>query len=415
MKKHAYPGLSLLAMVLAISLNLAATPAKESVILHFDKTHGSFPQTGLVADAEGNLYGVTPDGGAACAPNGCGIVFELSPEAGGAWKQTTIYTFKGGTADGSLPWSALLFDGKGNLFGETLGGGSGGDGTVFKLTPGPNGTWTESIIFSFPDTDGPYPGNKLTLDNKGNLYGILSYYGGFGGVFELSPQSNGTWTQSILYAFSFGTGDGYYPYGGVVLDGNGNLYGTTSSGGSSPYGYGTVFELAPNGSGGWMESILYNFTGQSDGGIPRAPLVTDAAGNLYGTAGLGGANFGGVVFELTQNVGVWSETVLYSFGANPHDGSAANELAFDAKGNRYGTTGGGGTGCNSPGCGNVFVLAPQKSAPWKETILHQFESADDGSRSAAGLFIDNAAGVLYGTTEYGGGRYGYGTVFLIQR
>jgi uncharacterized repeat protein (TIGR03803 family) len=402
-----------LALTLVAFVAIADAGVKENAILHFDGTHGAYPTNSLVADANGNLYGTTLSGGSGTTC-GCGVVFELSAGLGGGWKESVLYAFKGGVGDGSYPWSGLVFDGKGNLFGETLGGGTSNQGTIFELTPGPNNTWTETVIFSLPFQDGPDPGNHLTLDSNGNIYGVLSSYSENGGVFELSLQANGSWAQTILYAFKGGSkGDGETPLGGV-FDNQGNLYGTTSQGGS--VGFGTVFELASSPSRpGWTETILYNFTNQGDGGDPRALLTIDATGNLYGTTFGGGANRVGTVFELSQSDGKWNQSVLYSFGNSPADGTFPAEVIFDAKGNLYGTTQSGGNGCNLPGCGNVFKLAPQKNGPWREIVLHQFESAGDGSRSSAGLIVEKTADRLYGTTQYGGGRYGLGTVFLIER
>jgi uncharacterized repeat protein (TIGR03803 family) len=413
MKKFISTIFSVLAVTLAVFLHTAATPVTENVIFRFDFPDGTHPQSALTADANGNLYGTALYGGgheSYCFPEGCGTAFELSPGPGGSVTKTVLHAFIGTATDGAVPWGRLALDTKGNLFGTTLGGGTNGYGTIFELTPGPNHTWTEAVLFSFPS---PYPGQLLTLDSNGNLYGIMSYYGGNGAVFELSRQPNGTWTQAILYAFTGANGDGSNPFGGVIFDSKGNLYGTTESGGAANFG--TIFELTPNPKGGWTESILYNFRNLEDGSRPEAPLTIDAKGNLYGSAPAGGSALGGVVFELTQNAGTWTESVLYNFGSAPSDGSNASALVFDAKGNLYGTTEVGGNQCNAPGCGTVFVLTPQKTGPWKETILHQFESAGDGSVSGTGLVVDEAAGRLYGTTFYGGGRFGYGTVFVIQR
>jgi uncharacterized repeat protein (TIGR03803 family) len=390
-------------------LGIVDAGAKDKIIFRFDLQHGTYPATSLVADAKGNLYGTTFSGGNFCF---CGVVFELSPGPGGVWTETVLHAFNG-HADGSYPWSGLVFDANGNLFGETLGGGTSNQGTVFELIAGPNNTWRETVIFSLPSADGPNPGKQLTIDSKGNLYGVLSSYNENGAVFKLGRQPNGTWRQTILYAFTGKNGDGVAPLGGVVLDSKGNLYGTTFQGGS--LNNGTVFELTPNGNGPWTETILYDFTGKSDGGSPRTPLTIDSAGNLYGTtpAKFGGS-MGGTVFRLNQSGGQWIQTVLYTFGTNPSDGSSPSGVVFDARGNLYGTTFAGGIGCNNPGCGTVFILTPQSSGPWKESILHQFESAADGSESASGLLVDNTAARLYGTTQYGGSRLGYGTIFLIE-
>jgi uncharacterized repeat protein (TIGR03803 family) len=401
------------AVAFAIFLNVVSASAKEVPIIQFTTTQGGIePQNGLVADVKGDLYGVTRGGGNLGCNQGCGVVFKLSPGSGGTWVEKVIHDFKP-VGDAFAPATQLIFDGKGNLFGAANGGGSAGNGAVFELTPGANGTWTEKVIYTFTNQDGSHPGAHLAFDQAGNLYGAL-YEGGFqgnGAVFQLVPQSNGTWKESLIYTFTGTNGDGQNPLGGVVIDSKGNVYGTTVSGGSSRYGI--VYELSLNG-GAWKESILYNFTGRAEGGFPRAPLSIDASGNLYGTTGAGGIDDQfGVVFELTQSGGKWAESVLYSF-AGSNDGSAPSDVVFDAKGNLYGTTQGGGSGCNIPGCGIVYQLAPQGSGPWKETILHNFESAGDGSQSTAGVLVDNAGQRLFGTTEFGGSRDGYGTVFEVE-
>jgi len=414
MKKQCFSAgiFPLAVMALVVFLNLAAAGASEKPIVRFNEVDGSQPQNGLVSDGKGNLYGVTTTGGNnTCFPRGCGVVFELSPGSNGVWTEKVIYSFKGGASDTAIPVTDLIFDGKGNLFGAT---GSNGNffGAVYALTPSAGGTWTEKILYRFTN-QGYDPGAHLAFDSQGNLYGSLfETFQGTGGVFELSPQSNGTWKESLIYNFTRSNGDGLSPHGGVVLDSKGNVYGTTSSGGASNYG--TVFELSPNGSGGFTETIIYNFVDQGSGESPFAPLLIDAKGNLFGTTSSGGpVNDNGVIFELSQSGGQWSETVLYGFGALP-DGVHPSGVVFDAKGNLYGTTANGGAGCNSPGCGIVFELTPQSGGTWKETILYNFESSSDGSVSMAGLLVDSATGHLYGTTQYGGGRYGNGTVFEIQ-
>jgi len=394
---------SVAAIVLGMFLNVAA--AKESPILRFNGKNGLQPRNGLTADGKGNFYGVTTTGGnSTCPPHGCGVVFELSPGSNGTWTEKVIYAFKGGTSDTSWPETDLIFDGNGNLFGATGVDGSS-FGAVFELTPGTGGTWTEKILFSF-NNQGYDPGTHLAFDSQGNLYGSFLYtFGDTGGVFQLIPQSNGTWKVSLIYTFTGTNGDGKSPYGGVVLDGEGNVYGTTYTGGASNHG--TVYELSPNGSGGFAETIIYSFTGQADGFEPQAPLSIDAKGDLFGTT------LSGEIFELSQAGGKWTDAVLYTFGPSP-DGSHPWGVVLDAKGNLYGTTSGGGAGCNSPGCGIVFKLSPQTSGPWKETILQNFESAGDGSVPNADVVVDTSSGHIYGTTTYGGGRYGYGTVFEIQ-
>jgi uncharacterized repeat protein (TIGR03803 family) len=399
------------AVAFAMFLNAAEAKdsGKETTIFRFNLTDGNQPLSGLVADSQGNLYGTASGGGNnSCLPRGCGVVFQLSPGPNNSWTQKVIYTFKGGTADTDIPVTDLIFDAKGNLFGATGPDLAGNLGAVFELTPGAGGAWTEKVISRFTQ-QAYFPGSHLTFDGQGNLYGIVRETLNLnGGVFELSPQADGTWKEALIYIFKSTPNDGHRPYGGVVFDNKGDLFGTTQDGGSSSRG--TVYELRPQAGGNWAESIIYNFKEQGDGAYPITPLTIDAAGNLFGTTFSGGTNFFSVVFELREIGGQWHESVLYTFDAYGYSPSA---VVFDAAGNLYGTTVNGGGGCNYPGCGIVFELTPRAGA-WKETTLHEFESSGDGSESVAGVWIDNATGRIYGTTQYGGGRYGNGTVFEVQ-
>jgi uncharacterized repeat protein (TIGR03803 family) len=329
------------------------------------------------------------------------------------WAQTTFKTlhdFKGGGKDGASPQAGLVFDTAGNLYGTTLGGGAYSEGAVFKLTPNGDGTWTESTLYSFcsqPNcADGYFPRSDLILDHSGNLYGTTVFGGsaGYGAVFELTPGSSG-WTETVLYSFTGGA-DGIEPEAGLIFDGNGNLYGTTEYGGSAQAG--VVFELTP-GSSGWTETVLYTFCSLQncdDGEYPYAGLVFDGNGNLYGTTVEGGVADYGVVFELTPGSGGWTERVLHSF--DYHDGAEPlGRLAFDKVGNLYGTTSYGG-GSN---LGVIFQLTPNSHGKWSERVLHAFRDGKDGGYPVAGLVFD-AAGNLCGTA-YQGGVPGYGTVFKL--
>jgi uncharacterized repeat protein (TIGR03803 family) len=393
-------------------LSATGAGAKEIPIVRFNVENGSQPTNGLLADGHGNFYGVAPHGGnKSCSFQGCGVVFELSPASGGGWTESVIWAFKGGSSDTAVPITDLVFDGNGNLYGGT--GSSGNSfGAIYELSPAGGSTWTEKILYHFNNL-GYDPGAKIAFDGQGNLYGSVfeTNGGGGGGVFRLSPQSNGSWTETLIHKFTSSNGDGYLPRGGVVLDSKGNIYGTTSQGGLQNDGI--VYELSPNGSGGFSESIVFTFTGQSTGSTPYSAPTLDATGDIFGTTIGGGTKFAGLVYELTKSGVKWSETVLYNFGGAP-DGTDSNGVTFDAKGNLYGTTMGGGSGCNNPGCGIVYELTPQTTPPWKETVLYNFESSTDGSISAATVTFDPTTGYIYGTTEYGGTRDGNGTVFQIQ-
>jgi uncharacterized repeat protein (TIGR03803 family) len=377
----------------------------ENVLYSFNNngTDAGFPHGGVIFDAAGSLYGTTRAGGA----HNAGAVFELTPQAGGGWTEKVLYSFKNNGTDAFNPLAGLIFDGAGNLYGTTSRGGIHDYGTVFELTPTAGEGWTEKVLYSFGNgTDGGYPEAGLLFDGAGNLYGTTVSGGTYtyGTVFELIPQAGGGWTENVLHSFGNGT-DGANPTG-LIADGAGNLYGTTVGGG---YGSGTVFELTPQAGGGWTEKVLYSFSNGSDGGYPYAGLIFDGAGNLYGTTSEGGFYTSGTVFELTpQAGGGWTEQVLHSFnyrngdGVNPYAG-----LIFDGAGNLYGTTSGGGT----YGGGTVFELTPQAGGGWTENVLNSFGNGTNGA-SPTGSLVADGAGNLYGATS-GGGTYGGGTVFEI--
>jgi uncharacterized repeat protein (TIGR03803 family) len=272
------------------------------------------------------------------------------------------------------------------------------------------------ILHSFNGNDGSGPYGGVILDLKGTLFGTASGGGPCGTVFELSPQKSGEWKETVLYQFH-ANDDGCDPWSSVILDPAGNLYATTVGGGT--YLAGTVFELT-SGADGWTETILYNFgTHSDDGGNPTAGLVMDESGNLYGTTPKGGTptTNGGTLFELTPGSGGSNETVLYRFCVSMpvcEDGGAPSAgLILDAAGNLYGTTGYGGTGCVGEGCGTVYELTPVSGGGWNETVLHRFHNnGKDGYTPGSGAVLMDGSGSLYGTTEVGG-TIGYGTVFRL--
>jgi uncharacterized repeat protein (TIGR03803 family) len=340
---------------------------------------GSNPVAGLIIDSAGNLYGTASAGGA----YGHGTVFKLNQVSDGGWKITVLHAFRGGS-DGEQPQGPLTMDAAGNLYGTTvLGGSFAGYGTVFKVAPTAQGGWKESVLYGFSNTNNGYIAEGgVTLDKNGNIYGTTA--GGTfgqGNVFELTPNPTGRWAETVLYNFT-GTSDGDFPSGGsLIFDSAGNLYGTTMFGGIDNGGgvcgvlitaCGTVFKLSPQPNGGWSETVIHDFLGGTDGALPYAGLIFDSAGNLYGTASVGGnqtscyhngnGGFGcGTVFELSPNSdGTWSETTLYSFAGGKDGASPTANLIFDNLGNLYSTTSsGGGSYCYLTGsCGTVFELSP---------------------------------------------------------
>jgi len=290
----------------------------ETVLYYFcsaaDCTDGDEPQAGLIFDSAGNLYGTTGyGGGISSCSGGCGTVFELSPGSDG-WTETVLYTFCVAfqCSDGQHPFASLVFDSAGNLYGTANNGGNSGCGDetgcglVFKLAPTSGGKWTQSVLYAFKgagDGGNPYY-SGVVLDPAGNLYGTTAY-GEDGVVFEL-VSSSGEWQEKVIYAFT-DQSDGGFPFGGVILDSSGNLYGTAVKGGT--LGYGVVFEMTPTRNGSWKEKVLHTFTDGHDGADPSSGLVPDADGNLYGTTVSGGDsscvdvqdNYGcGSVFELVR-------------------------------------------------------------------------------------------------------------------
>ncbi|MGB8886031.1 MAG: choice-of-anchor tandem repeat GloVer-containing protein [Candidatus Korobacteraceae bacterium] len=261
---------------------------------------GSYPLAGLIMDAAGNLYGMTQQGGIhSCGGKNCGTVFELSPRQGGGWTETVLHSFNNNGSDGANPQAGLTMDAAGNLYGTTYRGGIHSSGAVFELSPREGGGWTETVLHSFGNgTDGATPDSGLIVDAAGNLYGT-TYFGGIhsdGTVFELSPREGGGWTETVLHSFGNGT-DGMNPYAGLTIDATGNLYGTTVAGGL--HSYGTAFELSPRQGGGWTETVLHSFGNGTDGINPYASLLLDANGNLYGTTIVGGIHTYGTAFEIT--------------------------------------------------------------------------------------------------------------------
>ncbi len=245
----------------------------------------------LIFDPAGNLYGTTSFGGGGgmdCSGTNCGTVYELTP-SGGGWTESIIYRFNP-LPDGYAPDSGVTLDSAGNLYGTTYYGGTYGPGVVYELSPSGSG-WTEKLLHEFGRTgdDGGNPVAGLIFDASGNLYGATSGGGSGGGgtVFELTP-SGGNWTFSVL--------SGAGSVASLIMDAAGNLYGTTFTVGA--YGYGSVFKLTPSG-GGWTYTDLYDFTGGNDGANPESTPVFDVSGNLYGTTRSGGTYGNGVVFEIT--------------------------------------------------------------------------------------------------------------------
>jgi hypothetical protein len=356
--------------MLAFFVTLAATAAaqSETVLASFSGASDGAVPYGLVADSHGNLYGANVEGGSYtshCEFSGCGNVFELSPNGSGGWTETVLYAFTGGS-DGANPESGVTFDTAGNLYGTTADGGymgndncglvASGCGVVYKLSPNGDGTWTQSVLHTFHgQQDGYLPQTGVVVDASGNIFGTANLGGlhFWGDIFELSPNGSGGYTFKVLHSFTNGA-DGGRPEG-FAMDSSGDLFASTTQGGNTtvcPSGAcGSVFELSPNGSGGWVSHVVHAFTGRQDGGVPEG-LSFDSHGNLFGVTLYGGHN-----------------------NVCPRQGEF-------------------------PGCGVVFELSPQTGGGWKDQSIYFFTGDSDGANPAAAPSFDSA-GNVYGTSNAG--------------
>lgn len=401
------------ASVLFILLSSARAGAKLKVLHAFaGGSDGTYPIAPPAFDHMGNLYAVTEEGGTGtgCSTYGCGVMYELHPN-GTQWSEKILYDFF--TTDNIqtlAPAGALTLDPNGSFYGvDSVGGDATCDcGEVYQMTR-VSGVWTKTTIHDFVgngygSSDGNYGGAGLLRDSAGNLYGVTVQAGSFGNgtVFKIAPNADGTWTESIIYNFS-GFRDGANPFAPLVMDATGALYGTTQDGGV--YGYGTVFKLTLS-TGGWTETTLYDFTGGSGGGNPVFGVVLDSAGNVYGAADTGGSNRTGVVYKLTPTKGIWNYVPIHTFSGNSDGGNPSSTVTIDAGGNLYGTTLYGGL----YQYGTVYKIS-NVNGKWEETVLHSFTGGNDGWQPYGGLMVDSS-GNVYGSASQGG-RYGFGLAFEI--
>jgi uncharacterized repeat protein (TIGR03803 family) len=396
------------AAIITLCVAMTTTASASEKVLHtfVSGKDGASQQYGVISDSAGNLYGSSSLGGA----TNNGVIFRLTPTGTGSWQETMIYHFTGGK-DGANP-GPLAIDAAGNLYGVAQGAGrpthgtpvciASGCGTIFRLSPGGPSGWTFNVLHAFTGVnDGSIP-QSITLDSKGDIFvtTLAALHAG-GAVFEMSPSASGLNGKTIHVFPANSTTDGNEPRGPVIVDAAGNLFGTTEFGGA--HFDGTIYELTPGTGGAYTESLIYSFTGGNDGGEPWGALTFDSSGNLVGVATGGGVNRGGVVFMLTPGSGTWNESVLYSFSGGSDGSTPVARPIFDAAGNLYGIAENGGI--NGPtcsgGCGVVYKLAPS-SGGWTKSTLYSFTGANDGGDpSFSGVTLDSS-GNLFGTTFYGG-------------
>jgi uncharacterized repeat protein (TIGR03803 family) len=379
---------------------------------------GEDPQSGVVFDRSGNLWGFASLGG---GRNGTGTIFELIPPIGGVgpWTEVTVHRFQD-TPDGDTPESRPVVTPGGVLHGTTYLGGANRTGTAFQAIPPttPDAPWIVRVIHDFGVAagDGQHPNASLLFAN-GVFYGVTQDGGatGRGTVFSLSPpaQPGGDWTETILYSFR-AVPDAAFPSSELALDADGNLYGNALQGGVNNLG--AVYRLAPPAvpGGRWTESVIHSFNG-TDGTLPIGRLIFDDEGALYGTTSGGGAREGGTVFRIDPPAvpgDPWTQEVLFAFSGGRDGGSPDAGVTMDRQGRLFGVTENGGNGVPIPSGGVVFVLEPpgEPGGVWTETVLHAF-GGNDGFRPIAPLLLRN--GTIYGTTAQGG-AFGTGTAFSLS-
>jgi len=398
----------------------ALTPNLASLYQFTNTSDGGAPLTQLIADRSGALYGTTANGGFLNA----GTVYQLNPppSPGAPWTYKLLHSF-GASGDGAFPQSKLIMDAGGNLFGTTYQGGAANLGTVFMLVRSSlsGGTWTEKILHSFQggSNDGGNPYGGLVFDKQGNLYGTTQQGGPYlcterriscGTIYQLTRAGNGTWIETVLYKFQ-GRADGAFPDTGLAIDMAGALYGTTTfSGGTNPRYGGIVFQLTPQGST-WAFTTIKDFLGIGEPSF-EGDLVLDSKGAVYGTSWSGGPADMGFIYRLTPPAGggIWTYDSLWNFigtdGSMPQGG-----VIWGPKGRLLGTTYSGGnlTNCNGIGCGVIFSIEPNSGA---KNVVYRFTGGMDGAQPQGALLQNKNNTAWYGTTS-SGGNFGAGTVFQV--
>jgi uncharacterized repeat protein (TIGR03803 family) len=379
------------AITLAVVLVLGAVAARPAQAQTFTTLYsfgggsdGAYPYSAVIQDTAGNLYGTTESGD---SDYNYGVVFKLDTTG----NETVLHSFLG-RLDGDFPYPPVIRDSKGDIYGTTLLGQYGNPGTVFKIDSA--GSYTNLHTFAGGTSDGCEPYQGLVMDKAGSLYGTTEGCGtsGMGTVFKVDSAGN----ETILHNFAGGSSDGAFPYyGHLLLDKAGDLYGVTYEGGSSKY-YGVLYKLSKKGT----LTVLHSFAGGiSDGCYPLGTVTMDKAGNVYGNTLECGTSGFGIVWKVSKKGG---ETILHNFAGGKSDGCyPAAGVVRDSKGNLYGNT----LSCGASGYyGSLWEL----HLKGKLTLLHSFAQSDGAF--PYGDVLRTAKGTLYGTTYYGGCCF-YGTVW----
>jgi len=412
---------SAVAILLALGFASGTYAGATEKVLYTFPAGSIHPDSGLVHDSAGNLYGELQFGG-----EGFGVVYRLSPDEKrkGAWAYSVIYTFTGQN-DGAFPAGALTIDSAGNLYGSASGGGSPTDnnGVIFELSPDKNGNWSETRTYHFTGApDGAHPESGVVLDAAGNVLGAAHSgglgddgIGGYGTLFKLTPSGDHAWKETTIHRFSAGT-DGNNPSTRLALDRQGNLYGTLQYGGKNGLGYIYRFHESKNR---WTGADLHDF-GDNDRDQTYSGVTLDRRGNVYGTTIFNnGTSWAGSVFELAEPSGserskenTWPMTTLYTF-AGDADGGVPQGLTFDALGNLYGAAAQGGAN----GQGEIYKLTPSANGGptiWTKSVLYDFLGGNDGCAPGWDLTFDKPVSKqLYGATGTCGAN-GTGLLYSVK-
>lgn len=381
-------------LVLTLTLACMCSAQTEQIIHTFGAADGAQPAGPLVFDNAGNLYGTTSTGG----PNRGGTVFELSPSSGSKWRLSLLHAFPAFDTDGKASDTGLSFDAAGNLYGVARLGGVYGEGSVYQLSPSASG-YKYKTIYSFRHTSSTVlsPTGPPAVDASGNLYGSAIHIPDLGTViWQLEPESNGSWSETDIYTAAFGGTDISY-VADMKFGPDGDLYGVSLDGGRT--GYGAIFKLSPSSGGGWSETILYNFGvfGSEDGNLPTG-MAFDQGGNIIGNANGGGAFNLGKVFEFPRNAdGSWGPiSTIHDFDVKPDGHGVTGAPTLDSAGDVYVNCVDGGTA----GAGAALEFT-ESLGVWTEVKLHDFLKRPDGGEPHDGPTLDGS-GNVYGLTSTGG-------------
>jgi len=379
--KRSFCLLFALAALLSLFMSFALAADREKIVHVYGADGAENPTSTLISDSLGNLYGTTFYDN----KNDAGTVFALLRQTSGGRKYKLLHRFR--KFEGCYPEGTLVIDSDGILFGTTFDGAAHDCGSVYQIKQASSGKWAETTLHSFGGGD-CYAIGGLAIDKQHNLYGTTASGGkdNLGVAFKMTRKANGHWSYTRLH--NFNTNEPY-PTTNLVIPASGNIYGGDQNG---------IFVLQFR-NGKWSEHTAYTFRKKTDGFVPHGDLVFDPHGNLYGTTSVGGAFNFGAAYVLTNVNGKWTSTVMHSFGEGQDGRGSLSGVTITPTGSVVGTTTAGG----AYNRGIIYELTPNNTG-WRETILHSFAGGTDGNRPVGGLFVESS-GTIDGTTYDGGARH----------